>query len=203
MTLAPSFNLPPFAPGLKIGLFGGSFNPPHDGHRTASLLALRRLGLDWLWWLVSPGNPLKDTHLLPPVATRIAAARALAQHPRIVVSGVEAAIGTRYSYETIAHLMQRCPGVHFVWIMGADNLAGFHQWKRWRDIAALVPIAVVDRPGSTWSAIHSPAGALLSHSRFEESNGRAFATAQPPAFIFLHGPRSPLSSTVLRAKGTL
>ncbi|QXX74937.1 Nicotinate-nucleotide adenylyltransferase [Methylovirgula sp. HY1] len=203
MTLAAAFKLPHFEAGLKIGLFGGSFNPPHEGHRAASLLALRRLGLDWVWWLVSPGNPLKDTHLLPPLATRIAAARALAQHPRIVVSGIEATIGTRYTYETIAYLTQRCPGVHFVWIMGADNLAGFHRWKRWRDIATLVPIAVVDRPGSTWSAIHSPAGALLSRYRFEESSGRAFALARPPAFIFLHGPRSPLSSTALRAKGDL
>ncbi len=203
MTVTAPFKLPPSAPGLKIGLFGGSFNPPHEGHRGASLLALRRLGLDWLWWLVSPGNPLKDTHELAPLAMRLAAVRRLAQHPRIAVSGIEAAIGTRYSYETIAYLTQRCPGVHFVWIMGADNLASFHQWKGWRDIAALVPIAVIDRPGSTWSAIHSPAGALLSRYRFEESNGRAFAMAKPPAFIFLHGPRSSLSSTALRAKAAL
>ncbi len=203
MTLAAPFKLPPFAPGLRIGLFGGSFNPPHEGHRVASLLALHRLGLDWLWWLVSPGNPLKDTHLLPPLAARIAAAHRLARHPRIAVSGIEAKIGTRYTYETIAYLTQRCPGVHFVWIMGADNLATFHQWKRWRDIAALVPIAVIDRPGSTCSAIHSPAGAWLSRYRFEESNGRAFAAAKPPALIFLHGPRSSLSSTALRAKADL
>ncbi len=203
MTAAAPFKLPPYAPGLKIGLFGGSFNPPHEGHRAASLLALRRLGLDRLWWLVSPGNPLKDTHLLPALATRIAAARRLARHPRVAVSGIEAAIGTRYSYETIACLTQRCPGVHFVWIMGADNLATFHQWKRWRDLAALVPIAVIDRPGSTWSAIHSPAGALLSRYRYEESDGRAFAVAAPPAFIFLHGPRSSLSSTALRAKAAV
>jgi nicotinate-nucleotide adenylyltransferase len=194
--------LPPVAPGLKIGLFGGSFNPPHEGHRAASLIALRRLGLDRLWWLVSPGNPLKDTNLLPPLAVRMAQARRVAQHPRIVVTEIEAAIGTRYTFETIAYLRQRCPGVHFVWIMGADNLATFHQWKCWRDIAALVPIAVIDRPGSTWSAMHSPAGTLLSRYRYEESEGRAFASATPPALIVLHGPRSPLSSTAIRAKAT-
>jgi nicotinate-nucleotide adenylyltransferase len=194
--------LPPHAPGQKIGLFGGSFNPPHEGHRGASLIALRRLGLDWLWWLVSPGNPLKDTHLLPPLAQRLKAAGGLAQHPRIAISGIEAAIGTRYTFETIADLTRRCPGVHFVWIMGADNLASFHRWKCWRDIAALVPIAVIDRPGATLAAIHSPAGAFLSRYRYDENHGRAFATAKPPAFIFLHGPRSSLSSTALRAKAT-
>lgn len=200
MKVAP-YRLPPFAPGQKIGLFGGSFNPPHAGHRAASLLALRRLGLDRIWWLVSPGNPLKDTHLLPPLAARLAAVNKLARHPRIAVSGIEAAIGTRYTYETIAFLTRRCPGVHFVWIMGADNLASFHQWKCWRDIVALVPIAVIDRPGATFAPTHSPAGALLARYRYDESNGRNFALAKPPAFIFLHGPRSALSSTALRAKG--
>lgn len=195
-----AFKLPPVTPGLKIGLFGGSFNPPHEGHRAASLLALRRLGLDWIWWLVTPQNPLKDPRLVPPLTQRLAAARRVARHPRIVVTGIEATLGTRYSYETVAQLKQRCPGVHFVWIMGADNLATFHYWKRWRDIAALMPIAAVDRPGSTWSAVHSPAGAVLGRYRYRESESRVFATAEPPAFIFLHGPRSKLSSTALRAQ---
>jgi nicotinate-nucleotide adenylyltransferase len=201
--MAGAYKLPPFAPGLKIGLFGGSFNPPHEGHRAVSLLALRRLGLDWLWWLVSPGNPLKDTQHLPALPTRLAAVARLVQHPRIAVSGIEAAIGTRYTYETIAYLTRRCPGVHFVWIMGADNLATFHQWRRWRDIAALVPIAVIDRPGATLAAIHSPAGVWLSRHRFDESDSRLFPLARPPAFIFLHGPRSFASSTALRAKAGL
>ncbi len=200
MRAGAAYKLPPFAPGQKIGLFGGSFNPPHEGHRGASLMALRRLGLDRIWWLVSPGNPLKDTSHLPALETRIAAVRGLAQHPRIEVTGIEAAIGTSYTFETIAWLLQHCPGVRFVWIMGADNLATFHQWRCWRDIVASVPIAVIDRPGSTWSAIHSPAGELLSRYRVDENNGRAFATCKPPAFIFLHGPRSALSSTALRAK---
>jgi nicotinate-nucleotide adenylyltransferase len=195
-----AFRLPPVARGLRIGLFGGSFNPPHEGHRAASLLALHRLGLDWVWWLVTPLNPLKDPQNVAPLAQRIEAARAVARHPRIAVTGIEAALGTRYSYETVAQLRRRCPGVHFVWIMGADNLATFHHWKRWRDIAALAPVAVVDRPGSTWATVHSPAGAALSRYRYPESEGRAFVTAEPPAFIFLHGPRSELSSTALRAQ---
>lgn len=195
-----TLRLPPVAPGLRIGLFGGSFNPPHAGHRAASLLALHRLGLDWVWWLVTPLNPLKDPQNVAPLAQRIGAARKLARHPRIAVTGIEATLGTRYSYQTVAQLRQRCPGFHFVWIMGADNLATFHHWKRWRDIAALVPIVVVDRPGSTWATVHSQAGAALSRYRYPESEGRAFVTAEPPALIFLHGPRSELSSTALRAQ---
>lgn len=198
--IATAYRLPPVAPGLKIGLFGGSFNPPHEGHRAASLLALRRLGLDWLWWLVTPGNPLKDTHDLPAQAERLTAVRHLVHHPRIAVSGIEALLGTTYSYEIVSYLTRRFPQVHFVWIMGADNLAGFHRWKRWRDIARLVPIAVVDRPGATLAAVHSPAGIFLSRYRFDETDSHVFARAKPPAFIFLHGPRSPLSSTALRAK---
>jgi nicotinate-nucleotide adenylyltransferase len=192
--------LPPVAPGLKIGLFGGSFDPPHDGHRAASLFALRRLGLDRIWWLVSPGNPLKDTHHLPPLAARVEAARRIARAPQIEVTGIEARIGTNFTFETVAWLRQRCPRVHFVWIMGADNLATFNHWRCWRNIVASVPIAVIDRPGWTWSAMHSPAGALLSRYRYDEINCSSFATATPPAFVFLHGPRSALSSTALRAE---
>src|SRR6202142_3471652 len=126
--------LPLHAPGMRIGLFGGTFDPPHAAHRAACLLAMRRLGLDRVWWLVSPGNPLKDTRGLAPLEARIAAAAKIARHPKIAVTGIEALIGTRYTYETIAYLKRRCPGVRFVWIMGGDNLATFHHWKRWRDI---------------------------------------------------------------------
>jgi nicotinate-nucleotide adenylyltransferase len=194
----PIPRLPPHATGMRIGLFGGTFNPPHEGHRLVSLIALRRLGLDRIWWLVTPGNPLKENAGLPPLGLRMEACRRLARHPRIVVSGLEAEIGTRYTYDTIAFLRQRCAGVDFVWIMGADNLASFHRWQRWRDIANLVPIAVIDRPGSTLKASHSRAAIALSQYRFDESDGPMLAQAAPPAFMFLHGPRSDLSSTALR-----
>ncbi len=198
MNVAPAAKVPPFAAGLRIGLFGGSFNPPHEGHRAASLLALRRLRLDRIWWLVSPANPLKDPHKLAPLALRVDAARKLARHPRIIVTAVEAAIGATYSFETIIYLKQRCPGVHFVWLMGADNFRGFDRWQRWRDIARLVPIAVIDRPGSTLTALHGRAAETLAPYRLNETSGACLATATPPAFLFLHGPRSPMSSTALR-----
>ncbi|MGH6818086.1 MAG: nicotinate-nucleotide adenylyltransferase [Methylovirgula sp.] len=193
------FALPPHAPGLKIGLFGGSFNPPHEGHRTASLVALHRLGLDSVWWLVSPANPLKDTRDLASFPMRIAAARAVAHHPRIEVTGLEAEIGARYTYQTIRYLKRHCPGVHFVWIMGADNLSTLHRWRRWREIAGNVAIAVVDRPGSTLAAAHAPAAAALAPYRRNANQARVFAMQRPPAIIFLYGPRSTLSSTALRA----
>ncbi|MDR3408574.1 MAG: nicotinate-nucleotide adenylyltransferase [Methylovirgula sp.] len=190
--------LPPHTPGLKVGLFGGSFDPAHEGHRQASLLALRRLGLDRVWWLVSPGNPLKDTSALPALAARIAAAKKIARDRRIIVTGLEAAIGARFTYQTILYLKARCPGVHFVWIMGADNLANFERWKHWHTIAANVPIAIIDRPGSTLSSPHSRAALALGRYRYDESDGPIFPLASPPALIFLHGPRSELSSTALR-----
>jgi nicotinate-nucleotide adenylyltransferase len=190
--------LPAHAAGLRIGLFGGSFNPPHDAHRAASLFALKRLQLDRVWWLVTPGNPLKDTGLLPPLEKRLAAAQAKAKHPRIDVTGLEAAIGTRFSYDTIAYLVKECTGVHFVWIMGADNLRDFHRWKNWREIAALVPIAVIDRGGVGFAAMGGPAGQALARVRVPESDAASLAMRQPPAFVFLHGLKMPLSSTALR-----
>jgi nicotinate-nucleotide adenylyltransferase len=190
--------LPPHAPGLRIGLFGGSFNPPHEGHRAASLLALRRLRLDRIWWLVSPGNPLKDRSDLAELSQRLAAARKVARHPKIVVTGFEASLGSAYTFETLRYAKSRCAGVHFVWLMGADNLLGFHHWKSWREIADLVPIAVIDRPGATLKATRSRAGQALAPYRKSETEGPRLALTRPPAFIFLHGPRSDLSSTELR-----
>jgi nicotinate-nucleotide adenylyltransferase len=195
-TAAP--RLPPHAPGMKIGLFGGSFNPPHAAHRAASLMALKRLGLDRIWWLASPGNPLKDTSALPPLADRVAAAQKRAAHPRIDVTGIEAAIGTRYSFDTLQWLRRRLPGVHFVWIMGADNLATFHHWQNWRGIAALMPIAVIDRDGAIRAG---PFADRFSRYRLSEAQARRLALTQPPAWVFLHGVKSPVSSTALRAAG--
>ncbi len=193
--------LPRHAPGMRIGLFGGSFNPPHDGHLLVSLIALRRLGLDALWWVVTPGNPLKDTRHLPPLAARIALARRLTAHPRIAITGFEAEIGTRYTYDTIAYVRRRCPGVKFVWIMGADNLGGFHRWQRWRSIARLVPIAVIDRPGSTLKANASRAAHRFRKRRLDETDAQLVAASRPPAWIFLHGRRSMLSSSAIRNGG--
>lgn len=192
--------LPPHAPGLRIGLFGGSFNPAHDGHRLASLTALRRLQLDRVWWLVTPGNPLKDNAALPPLAQRVARSRAIADHARIQVTGIEASLRTRYTADTLRALTLRCPGVRFVWIMGSDNLASFHRWNEWRAIARLMPIAVIDRPGSTHSAVASPASAWLARWRIPENQAAAIAGAKAPAWVFLHGRRSALSSTMLRRK---
>jgi nicotinate-nucleotide adenylyltransferase len=191
--------LPPHASGLRIGLFGGTFDPPHAAHRAACLLAMHRLDLDRVWWLVTPGNPLKDTRGLAPLADRIAAARALANHPRIDVTGVEAAMRTRYTYDTIAQLVARCPGVHFVWIMGADNLRSFHRWQNWRGIAALVTIAVVDRLGPSLYATGGIAGQALARFRLPEQAASALPRRRPPAWVYLHGLKSPLSSTALRA----
>lgn len=190
--------LPPHAPGMRIGLFGGSFNPAHAGHRLATLTAMKRLRLDRVWWLVTPGNPLKDNAKLPPVEERVAAAQAVARHPRIVATGFEDALGARFTHDTIAHLARRAPGVAFVWIMGADSLETFHMWERWRAIAATVPIAVVDRPGATLSAIRARAAARMAGRRVPEAAAAELAGSPPPAWTFLHGPRSPLSSTALR-----
>ncbi|MGH6847047.1 MAG: nicotinate-nucleotide adenylyltransferase [Methylocella sp.] len=200
MSLPASANPPPFVRGLRVGLFGGSFNPPHEGHRAASLLALRRLQLHRIWWLVSPANPLKDRRELASLAERVDAARKISQHPRIKITALEAAIGSTYTYQTITYLKRRCPGVHFVWLMGADNFRAFDRWQRWREIARLVPIAIIDRPGSTLTAPHGRAAEALAPYRRDETDGGLLAMASPPAFMFLHGPRSTMSSTELREK---
>ena len=159
---------------MRIGLFGGSFNPAHDGHRHVSLMALKRLGLDRVWWLVTPGNPLKDPGELPP--TGDARARRRDRLPTIPASTSPPSrqdIGARYTVDTLAYLKRRCPGVRFVWIMGADNLAGFHRWRGWRASPRMMPIAVIDRPGWTLKAIASRGAIALSRSRIREAEAPA------------------------------
>jgi len=184
---------------MRIGLFGGSFDPPHEGHVLVSRMALTRLRLDRVWWLVTPGNPLKDARELPSLAARMAACRKLAAHPRIVVSGVEAQIRTRFTYDTLRYLRLRCPGVRFVWIMGADNLLHFHRWRHWREIARLAPIAVIDRPGASLRAASAKAAQVLGLARLREQDSVSLACKRPPAFVYLHGKRAAQSSTALRA----
>jgi nicotinate-nucleotide adenylyltransferase len=185
---------------MRIGLFGGSFNPPHEGHRLVVLTALRRAGLDALWVLVTPANPLKDAAQLPPAADRYAKAKAFFRHPRVVVSDFETPLRARYSWQTVDFLARRAPGVKFVWVMGADNLASFHRWRRWRDIAKKLPILVVDRPGSTHGAAFGVVSRWFGRWRLAESRAARLCDRRPPALVLLHGPRSPLSSTQLRAR---
>ncbi len=193
---------PPVTPGLRVGLMGGSFNPPHDGHVLISHTALRRLRLDQLWWVVTPGNPLKDTGDLPTLADRMATCRAMASEPRIRVTGFEADLGTPYTAATLAFLTRRYRAVRFVWIMGADNLASFHRWQHWREIMRSMPIAVVDRPGWRHAALASKAALAYARAHVPESRAAELLDMDPPAWTLLTGPLSPLSSTALRAART-
>ena len=191
--------LPPHAPGQRIGLFGGSFNPPHEGHLLVAETALRRLKLDRVWWLVTPGNPLKETAGLPSQEERMAACRRLIGHdPRIVVTGIEAGIGTRYTQETIAFLKNRAPGVRFVWLMGSDNLADFHRWRGWTDIMRLMPVAVIARPGSLLDSRTAPAAARFAGFRIPAEQAGLLPNLSAPAWTYLTAPLNPLSSTKIR-----
>jgi nicotinate-nucleotide adenylyltransferase len=184
---------------MRIGLFGGSFDPPHAGHREVSLVALRALELDEVWWLVSPQNPLKRNAPSSDLGRRIAAARRIAAHPRIKVTGIEAALGTRYTAETLRRLLPRLRGVDCVWMMGADNLADFHHWRGWQSIAATLPLAVFNRPGLALAALSSPAARSLWRSRHDPSDAAGLAGTPPPAWVFVPTPHVPISSTALRA----
>jgi nicotinate-nucleotide adenylyltransferase len=190
--------IPLYANGMRVGLLGGSFNPPHAAHRAISLFAIKRLKLDRVWWLLSPGNPLKDHNSLRALAERAQAAKDIAEDPRIDVSCLEAVIGTRYTVDTITHLRRRVSGVRFVWIMGADNLAQFHRWQNWRRIAAEVPIAVIDRPPQSFRALAAPAAQALARYRLPEKQAARLPDQRAPAWVFLTGMKLSLSSTVLR-----
>ena len=190
--------LPPFGDGERIGLLGGSFNPPHEGHLLASRLALTRLGLDRVWWMATPGNPLKTRSDLAALNARLAASRALVQDPRIVVTGFESEIGSAFTIDALRYLRRRARGARFVWIMGADNLAQFHRWLDWREIAVTFPMLVVDRPGSSFTPMSSRAGQAMARWRRPEGEAGSLAAMSAPAWVFLHGPRSSQSSSALR-----
>lgn len=186
------------ARNMRIGLLGGSFNPAHEAHREISLTALKRLGLDQVWWLVAPGNPLKDPSKLASLESRVEAARKTARHPRIEVTGF--AGGSAYTIDLLAELKRRFPGVNFVWLMGADNLAQFHRWRAWEEIFAAVPMAVLDRPGLRLKARASKAAQRFALYQVDESDAGGLARLEPPAWTILSHRLSGLSSTALRAK---
>lgn len=179
---------------------GGSFNPPHDGHRIAAEAAIKRLRLDQLWWLITPGNPLKTGNGsgAPGINGRRDLVRAFARGPRMKITSFEHELGTRYTAGTLAFLKRRHPAVRFVWVMGADNLATFHRWQHWRDIASTMPIAVVDRPGWRHAALASPAAQVLAKFRLSETDAPLLVNQKPPAWLILTTRLSSLSSTALR-----
>lgn len=185
----------PVAPGLRIGLLGGSFNPAHEGHLYVSEVALKRLGLDYVWWLVTPQNPLKGRTSLAPLEDRVRGARKVARHPRIVVMDIERALGTRYSIDTLKALRRRFAQLRFVWLMGSDNLQIFRRWHRWAEMAALVPIAVIQRPGTVMASLHAKPMQRFAGRRATGD----LAMAKPPAIAILDGRRNAQSATAIRA----
>ena len=186
------------APGMKVGLYGGSFNPAHDGHAHVAETARRRLGLDQVIWLVSPQNPLKSADETADLATRMAGARAKARGPKMIVSDAETRLGVQYTLDIIRILKARFPGVHFVWIMGADSLLSFHRWRGWTQIMRACPVAVVSRPWAALRSRFSPAARRFGRARRPERAALSLAMTAPPAWIYLTGPYHFISSTALR-----
>jgi nicotinate-nucleotide adenylyltransferase len=183
----------------RIGLLGGSFNPAHRGHRRISLAALDALGLDEVWWLVSPGNPLKPAHGMAPFAARLASAKRIARRAPIRVSHFEAQAGTRYTVDTVAKLKRRYPGTRFIWLMGGDTVAEFHRWKRWRDLARSVPIAVIARPGYDRATRVARAMGWLRGFVRPSRQALRWTSWSAPAILLLRLPPDSSSATALRA----
>ena len=186
--------------GQRVGLLGGSFDPPHEGHVHITRWALRALGIDRVWWLVSPGNPLKKRGPAD-IARRIAACRSLVDHPRVSVTDIEARLKTRYTADTLDALRKRYPRVRFVWLMGADNLSGFHRWERWDDILRGTPVGVMARPGEQLYAGLAPAARAFAQRRLPAAEARTLGRRAPPCWTLLTGPMSGMSSTEIRASG--
>lgn len=186
----------PVAPGLRIGLLGGSFNPAHDGHLYVSEVAMKRLNLDYVWWLVTPRNPLKGPAGLASLKERVRLARGLARHPRIIVMDIERELGTHYSIDTLKALQRRFPGLSFVWLMGSDNLQIFRRWRNWAELVERVPIAVIQRPGTVLAALSAKPMQRFARVRV----GPCGRVRRAPSIVILDGRRNPQSSTALRAR---
>ena len=186
-------------PGLKVGLFGGSFNPAHEGHAHVAETAMHRLGLDRVVWLVSPQNPLKNGADTAPLSERMASARRFAQGPAMVVSDFESRVGCRWTVDTLRAIRARHPGVNFVWLMGSDNLATFHRWRGWTDIAGAMPMAVIARPGSQLESLTAPAARRYAGFRLPQERARLLPLMPAPAWTYLTAPLNRASSTAIRA----
>lgn len=191
---------PPFADGQRIGLFGGSFNPAHRGHYMVALYALKKLQLDWVWWLVSPQNPLKDPGETGEYASRFAEARRIARHPRFIVSDLERQIGSRTTAQTLDRLAPVLRRGHFVWIMGADSFADLHRWHDWLEIPQTLPLAILARPGYSLRALGGPAATRLAERQIPTHLAPRLVTADPPAWCFIPMPLRSESSTAIRRR---
>lgn len=189
---------PHWQKGQVIGLLGGSFDPAHEGHVAITKAALTRLGLDAVWWLVSPGNPLKGPPMAP-LAVRLAKAQAVMDHPRVKVTALEAGLGTVRTAESLAALQRQAPGLRFVWLMGADNLQSLHHWYRWQAIMSAVPVAVFARPGAARAPFSAPAARAFRAARCKAPSQLRFKAA--PAWAYVTLPLNPASASALRAKG--
>ena len=187
-------------PGMRVGLFGGSFNPAHEGHAHVAETARRRLCLDRVLWLVSPQNPLKPTHETASLADRMAGARAAAHGRAMIVTDAETRLGVQYTIDTIRRLKARYPQVRFVWIMGADGLAGFHRWRGWTQILREVPVAVIARPWVSLKSRFAPATERFAYARIPSRRARLLPSATPPCWAFLRAPLNFQSSTALRER---
>lgn len=189
---------PPFGDGQRIGLFGGSFNPAHGGHRAVALFAMKRLDLDWIWWLVSPQNPLKEADGYRDYEERLKVTRQVARHPRFIVTDLEQQLGTRTTAATLAALAPVLRRGRFVWIMGADSFANLHHWNDWTDIPETIPLAILARPGFSMRALESPAALRYEGRRIPSEKARELPGAAPPAWCFIPMPLRPESSTAIR-----
>jgi len=191
---------PAFGEGQRIGLFGGSFNPAHYGHYMVALYAMKRLELDWVWWLVSPQNPLKDPSETGEYASRLASTREVAKHPRFVVTDIEKQMGARTTAETLRGLRPLLRRAHFTWIMGADSFANLHRWHDWLEIPETLPLAVLARPGFSLRALGGPAATRFAEAQVPTNLAPSLVTKRPPAWCFVPMPLRPESSTAIRRR---